>query len=379
MTGQLSRAAHTDPVLELQEHRDVLDSALRELDSGWDSWPALLGDSRLAPNARLSGVLVLLAADAGDQLESSDTGMAMSLEDFDDPELDWMGRATTPWRQLARAKLPWSAGTATLAVRIVTEQPNYDDRRIAIALRGARQVCAAGQADPALLDALTACRSRLDNEEGFRLELEPLQRFVRRILASATHPELLDLSLIAAGDSWGPKARAAAAERPAEQITPLVRLLGDLGPGKPPGRWLDAVAGALEQPGARELLHSWLRSAADAHVVAEWPGAVVGDCAGTLFIGTNADIVRAAVWATVRIPHEIWPADLLGVLARRGAAHNGVARYPEALALKVATAAVAALDLRGGPEDREVLVQLQSQLQRRDLLKRVAAALARPQ
>ena len=37
---------------------------------------------------------------------------------------------------------------------------------------------------------------------------------------------------------------------------------------------------------------------AQAEIVPQWPGAAIGHCPGMLFVGTNSDIVRAAVWAT---------------------------------------------------------------------------------
>jgi hypothetical protein len=85
-------------------------------------------------------------------------------------------------------------------------------------------------------------------------------------------------------------------------------------------------------------------------------------CFKSLEVGTDGDVVRAAVWTTSCLPHESWPAPLLGVLARRGAAHNGLAHFPEALALKVSTAAVDALAdafaMRRGAEDMVVLGEL---------------------
>lgn len=61
--------------------------------------------------------------------------------------------------------------------------------------------------------------------------------------------------------------------------------------------------------------------------------------------------------------------------AARGEQHNGAAGLPEALALKVAAAAVDALVARGAPPDQIALTELLGVVQRKDLRKKVATAL----
>ncbi len=109
----------------------------------------------------------------------------------------------------------------------------------------------------------------------------------------------------------------------------------------------------------------------------EFPDSELRYCRGTLFIGTNTDLVRASVSGTSQLPAEAWAAGLLGTLARRGAAHNGLAGHPEALSLKVAVAAVDTLIARGGAADRRVFGHAGEDLQRRDLVKKVGEALHR--
>ncbi len=82
---------------------------------------------------------------------------------------------------------------------------------------------------------------------------------------------------------------------------------------------------------ARQLLRRWVEIAANADIVPESPGSRIDDCVGTLFVGTNTDVVRAAVLATSRLPNENWASEPLGVLARRGAAPNGAPGFPAAL------------------------------------------------
>ncbi len=359
----------------IEAHRAGVDGALTALGLGWDAWPEVVTDPRLPPDARLSAVLVLLAADEDDPLGPDDPLVVITVIGEEDDSLDWLGRARKPWQELTRMRLVWDAGTAAEAIRAVTRRRRYDERRVAIALRGARLVCSHGQATAELVDALEACARRLAVVGDEQTDVVALRHQTRRILASVTPWGVLDLSLLTPGDAWAEPAREVARSFPADEIADLVRLLGDLGPRKPSKTWCRAVDAALRPAGAGQLLRNWLELAAEADIVPEWPGSAIGECRGTLFIGVNADIVRAAVWVTTRVPDEAWPPPLLGVLARRGAAHNGAAGLPEALALKVASAAVDALVIRGREGDRRVLAELRDDLQRRDLARKVSAAL----
>ncbi|GEB12030.1 hypothetical protein [Pimelobacter simplex] len=359
----------------LTAHRARVDAALTALGLGWEAWPRVLTDRRLDPEVRLSGLLVLLAA--GEPARRSGPRVLwFSVEMLTDPERDWLGRDRQPWDHLSRVRLPWTATTATTALESLRGQA-YDDRRVALALRGAAAVCADGAADAALLEALTRTAAGLDGAADEEPRVVELRHLARRTLASATPPELLDLSLLVDGDTWSGPARAAARARPADEVTALVRVLSGLGPRRPAQRWWREV-GALLEPAtspARALLREWVELAARADVVPEWPGSRVGWCCGVLFVGTNVDVVRAAVLATAALPAETWPAEHLGVIARRGAEHNGMAGMAEALSLKTASAAIDALVRRGGADDRRVLTELRYALRRKDLLKRVVAAL----
>ncbi len=349
----------------------MVDSALTGLGLDWGAWPSIVTDPRLDAQARLSAVLVLLALVEAD----ATPGDILVIVDPEATGLDWMGRERLPWERLPQLRLPWTAATAATALEAVVHRGLYDDRRFAMALQGARRVCAAGQADVALTRSLDGCIAYLESVGDEQLRIKEMRHLARRVAASATPPEILDLSLVVDGDAWAGPAREAARVFPADEITTLVRLLGDLGPRKPTQRWFHDIDGALEPPSARQLLRRWTDLAAHTQIVPEWPGSRIGDCRGTLFVGTSTDIVRAAVWATSRLRDEVWPAELLGVLARRGSSHNGAPGLPEALALKVAFAAVDALAARGGTADRLVLSGLLDVLQRIDLVEKVVTAL----
>lgn len=358
----------------VESHRANVQLALARLGVGWESWPDVVLDPRLEPAERLSSVVVLIATADGTPTPSEPR---IQLVGSEDQTTDWIGRQRSPWEQLGRVRISWTPEAAGTAVRSVSEAGSYDDRRVALALRGARDVCGAGRADGDLIDGLVQCIAALDRVEEWAWRIKELRSLARRVLASSAPPDLLDLSLLVDGDGWAAPAREAAHLEPADEVAMLVRLLGDLGPRKPTKAWKSAVEEALQAPAPRRLLHRWIELAASTVIVPEWPGGRIGDCLGTLFVGTNTDVVRACVWATSVLRHEEWPAEPLGVLARRGAAHNGAPGFSEALSLKVAAAAVDTLIARDGSADRRVLAELLEDLQRRDLLKKVGAALDR--
>lgn len=251
----------------------------------------------------------------------------------------------------------------------------FDDRQVGAALRGAEQVCAAGAADVALLDALDRCRRWLDGLPSHVWAVPQMRLLVRRVVASAAPPDLLDLSLVADGDGWGGPARQLAQDADPDAVAPLVRLLGELGPRKPSQRWLRDCDRALGLPAAVDVLRGWLELAADAPIVE--PDESLAYAGGMLFAPGNDDLVRATVLATRGLLAAAWVPPVLGVLARRGAASSLVPGMTAALALKVAGAAVDTLAARGTAGDRVVLEELFEDLSRRDLVRKVGAALGR--
>lgn len=349
---------------DLERHRQVVDRALAEAGLGWDAWPEAATDATLDASVRLSALLLMLG------LTAPRIELEGGYREFTDPTVEAIDR-------LRRNKLPWDAATATTALRTVTALEDFDERRVTVALRGAEQVCAAGLADTALLDALLEVSEALGQLAEHVWRVPETQELARRVLVAASPPDLLDLTLLREhGDGWGGPAREVAREAPGEAVAPLVRLLGELGTRKPSGTWLAAVSSALTAEPAQDLLRRWLELAADADVVPLRPDTTVALSGGMLFCRGNDDLVRAAVLAS-RLLDEAWVPGVLGVLARRGAATSGAPGMTEALALKVASAAVATLAARGTPGDREVLEQLLEDLSRRDLVRRVGAALGR--
>ena len=217
---------------ELDQHREAVDRALTAAGLGWDAWPDAATSGALDSSARLSALLLMLGLAAPRVAHGGD------YEEFLDPTVDAIDR-------LRRHKLPWDAASARTALRTVTALEDFDHRRVTVALRGAEQVCASGQADTALLDALHELSRRLDEVAIHRWQVPQTQELARRVLVAASPPELLDLTLVRDGDQWGAAARAAARQVPADAVAPLVRLLGELGTRKPSRTWLAAVSSAL--------------------------------------------------------------------------------------------------------------------------------------
>jgi len=341
-----------------------VDRALGEHGLGWDAWPEVTADAALDDQVRLSALLLLLATP---QPRVEVPGGQVLPHD----------RAPEVIDRLRRRQLPWDPDAARLALVVVAEREDFDDRRVGVALRGAELVCSAGGADAALLEALLDCARWLDTLPVHVWRVPEMRLQVRRVMAAAAPPDLLDLSPLEGGDTWGGPARAAARGLPADDVAPLVRRLGQLGSRKPSQAWFRAVEDALQPAAARRLLTSWLRLAAHTDVIPADPA--IDSSGGILFAGGNNDVVPAAVLATRLLPQELWVAEVLGVLARRGAATSGVPGMTQSLALRVASAAVDTLATRGTLADLEVLEQLLRDLSRRDLVKKVGAALGQQQ
>jgi hypothetical protein len=341
-------------VMGLEYHRELVDRSIRSSGLAWTEWPELAVNEPLSPEVRLSALLLLLSAP------------------YDNSALTVIDR-------LRRRRLPWDAQTSTLALRIAAAA-EFDARRAGVALRAAQQVCESGAGTEKLLAAVKDLRTVLMSMPAPSEVLGPMNywqlpetlNLIERVLSTATPPDILDLAVLRDGDDWGPAARDSAHTFPAAAIAPLVRALTGLGPGKPAKSWYLNVAAGTSVPEARGLLRQWLTLAAHADVVPPDEHAKVGFAGAMLFAMGNDDVVRAAVFATRELPDEDWVPELLGILARRGAATSGVPGMTGALALSVASAAVDTLAARAAPADVAILGELFEDLTRRDLVKRVA-------
>ncbi|MCP2048975.1 UNVERIFIED_ORG: hypothetical protein J3D58_003047 [Paenarthrobacter nicotinovorans] len=281
--------------------------------------------------------------------------------------------------RLRRRSLPWDASTATLALRIVAQLEKFDGQRAGVALRAAEQVCLKGTATQQMLQSVKDLRTVLELMPGPMVGLGRLDYWqmpetlalIERVLAAATPPDILNLSIIRDGDSWGAPAREAARRYPAGEVAPLVRLLTSLGPAKPGKTWRRKVAEELTRSSPSGLLADWLKIASDTDIVSPDEHAALGDSGAMLFAHGNDDLVRASAFAAQELADDPAVAELLGILARRGAAASGVPGMTGALALSVASAALDSLAGRSAESDRTELRKLFEDLTRRDLVRRI--------
>lgn len=325
--------------------------ALDGIGVGWAGWPTEAMNTQLTPRHRLVALLLVM-----DQSPANVNG--------------WMPRSAPEGHVLEafrRKKLPWDEASAVFALEaaIKIDCMNYV---CGPALRGAQVAMDAGARGPALFDVLTRCAVHLTGLGQSRWGVDADRRLAERLLAAFMPRGLLDLSAVRDGDGWAEPARAAARETPHEAAETLVLTLSDLGHKSLSQTWQKRVQAALVPDGAREMVATWLRIAADVEEVGD-----PADGQVRLFVAGNDDVVRAAALTARWLTEQEVPASLLGVLARRGAA----TRPPgtESLALRVASACIDSLAARGGDADRAELGRLLEDLTRRDLVKKIGAAL----
>ncbi|MEV4738037.1 MULTISPECIES: DUF4304 domain-containing protein [unclassified Microbacterium] len=324
--------------------------ALDGIGVGWEGWPAEALNTQLTGRHRLAALLLVM-----DESPALVNGWPFrSVED-------------TIVRTFPRKKLPWDEASAVFALEaaLTIDCMNYV---CGPALRGAQVAMDAGARGPALFDVLTRCAAHLTGLGQSRWGVDADRRLAERLLAAFMPRGLLDLSAVRDGDGWAEPAREAARATPHEAAETLVLTLSDLGHKSLSQTWQKRVQAALAPDGARGMVATWLRIAADVDEVRD-----PADGQVRLFVAGNDDVVRAAALTARWLTEEEMPAALLGVLVRRGAA----TRPPgtESLALRVASAGIDSLVARDGDADRAELKLLLEDITRRDLVKKIGAAL----
>lgn len=267
---------------------------------------------------------------------------------------------------LPRKSLPWDSDTAVFALQaaLKVDCMNYI---CGPALRGAEKAMASGRFESALYEALDACATHLaglmHGRFAPRWNVDKDLKTANRLLATFLPPGVLDLTAVHDGDEWAEPARRLARAHSADDVEPLVRHLTLLGHKAPSQTWQRQLREILRLETARALVKEWV-SAAEATRVAD---------DGHLYTPSNEDLVRAAVIAARWLPATEVSARQLGALVRQGAETRPPAT--ESLALRVASAAVDTLAQRGTEADLAELERLVDSVSRRDLLKRIGAAL----
>lgn len=267
---------------------------------------------------------------------------------------------------LPRKSLPWDSDTAVFALQaaLKVDCMNYI---CGPALRGAEKAMAAGHVDTALYEAIDACATHLaglmHGRIATRYNVDKDLKTANRLLASFLPPGVLDLTAVQDGDEWAERARQLARAHPVDDVEPLIRHLALLGHKAPSQTWQRQLQEVLRPEAARALVAEWVRAARETGVADD----------GHLYAPSNEDLVRAAVIAGRAIDAIEVPSEVLGALVRQGAETRPPST--ESLALRVASAAVDTLAQRGADSDLAELERLLDDISRRDLLKRIGAAL----
>ncbi|MCT1477699.1 DUF4304 domain-containing protein [Microbacterium sp. p3-SID336] len=314
-----------------------------------DDWVEHVARGRPTPRQQLLALLLLMDASPA----------RMNGWPFRSTENALMG-------SLPRKSLPWDGPTAVFALRaaLAISAMTYV---CGPALRGAETAMQAGHRDPELYEALAACAQQLQGLMSGRFAtrwgVDRDLKTANRLLALFLPSGVLDLTMIHDGDDWAESARRSARTHPVDGVEPLVRQLTSLGHKAPSQTWQRGVQPLVQTDTGRQLVRDWLEAARQTTTAED----------GRLFSASNEDLVRATVIAARWLPETDVPAELLGALARQGAA----TRPPgtESLALRVATASIDTLAQRAAPADVAELERLLDDITRRDLIKRIGSAL----
>lgn len=290
--------------------------------------------------------------------------------------------ASTVLESLRRRRLPYSAQDARLLLELACSPFEVGAFDFAVAAAGA--VLRHDPADLLVVEGLTRAERVLREQPVHRYLIPELRQKVRAMIAAHAPAGLLDLSAVEVTDHWGPVVRAAA-ERIAEDwdgAQPLLARLAAATQARPTARWQrevrELVAGS---PPAAELLRTMLETLVAADLAPVPPDEMDSGGSTWLVSRANAVVVRGAALAS-RYVDAAWVTPLLGQVVLRGAASHPQRFVTVALCAKAAAGAVDALEARsraGEAAAREQLEQLFGELTRRELLKRVAAALGTPE
>ncbi|GAA2122281.1 hypothetical protein [Nocardioides bigeumensis] len=283
-------------------------------------------------------------------------------------------------------RLPWTPGDVALLLR--ASVAGFDQAAVKYALGVAKRFLQDRPGEPFVYDALVDVERVLVETPVHVYQVPELRQRARTLLAAQAPGQLIDLSTIAVADGWGAGARvtfeAAVAEDPA--LVALLPRLGEVRTVRPTATWTRAVASLVSGSAvAAMLLHDLLASLPTLDLT---PARTAGphddlDWSASTWLVTpgNAVLLRGAALATAYVDDpELVDSliPLLGLLVLRGAAQHPERFVTLAQCAPLASGALEALISRhatGDPRATEQLRLLSEELTRRDLLKRVHAAL----
>lgn len=367
----------------LRRHREAALDLLLVVASGYTGSTPLrdLPEGRALlqePPERLVPIAVSAAAAAVErrrfQQDAADSDRSYAFDSADSFPIEVL-------HALARRRLPFAAEDVELLLDLgsTTMRPDRVLGRsfeaMAFGASAARGLLEHEPGAPAVLAALGRAGAALDvlglDDSGGALRAR-----IRALVAAHAPGGLLDLSVLDERDGWA-EAAAGVFRRHAQgwdDAQQLVALLARAHGSRPTAAWRRRsaeLAGAYEDYGdlVRGLLDPLLRIELVASGV-PWPPV-------WLVAPGNEAFVRGAAWAAVDV-REAWVVGVLGRVALRGAAPSPHPRVTTALCHAAASGAVEALAELGGPAARAELRTLLAEVRRRDLAKRIAAALGEP-
>ncbi len=277
-------------------------------------------------------------------------------------------------RSLRRLKLPYAPSDVELLVDLSPARHWFDETVYAITAAG--RVLAESPGSPAVLAGLERLRARLAEtpDQSHVVGYRDAAARIAALLAGQAPGGLLDLSVLDDRDSWVDTARevlrAHASRRDGVQEV-LAHLAAARG-SHPSKRWA-ARAEELLTADTAQFIRELLEPVLEVELVPTpedvwWPPS-------WLLAPGNESILRGAAW-TLRVVDGPWVVPLLGRLALRCCASSPDPTVTTALSAPVGNAAVDSLVARRAtdPEAHGELVRLLGEIRRRDVLKRIAAA-----
>lgn len=343
-------------------HQERVEGRLAAVRAAFDGW----------------GVSALKATPEGAALLSEDPALLVSVAivTVADVHDDLLGRSIVA--ALRARALPWTASDVALCLRLSAAR--FDQGTTMFTLGVARRFLAEHPGQPEVYAALQEQADALDQQPEHVWQVLELRRRARSLLAEQVPGGLLDTSVFETEDAWGPVARVEM-QRASEADPALVSLPGLLARAttvRPSQTWLrdieSLVAGS--EPAAT-LLTALLTSLTEIPFTPVPP--TRDDPADTWLVSPgNAVLLRGCALAA-RFVDGDHVAGLLGLVALRGGMSHPEQWVTTALCAPAAGAAIDTLGVRRDSGDREAgrqLGLLSNEITRRDLLKRVHAALA---
>lgn len=281
----------------------------------------------------------------------------------------------TALAKLPARRLPFSGADVELMLDLGLDHTTF--WHVPFSVAAAERLLAIEPANPPVLGGLERAARRLaeDSKASYQPELRAARIRIRALLAANVPGGLLDLSVVEAGDGWAEPARAALASH-AERWDGVQEVLAHFASArgsKPTKAWAGRMAQLFEtHPEAASLSRELLELVLEIDLVAT-PETVPWPPRWLLAPGNEA-LLKGAAWS-LRLVRADWVVPLFGRLTLRGGARSPDDAVTTSLSASVASAAVDGLIVLGTDESHAELRMLLSELRRRDLLKRIAAAL----